>query len=119
MFHLQTEVIPFFCGVQLYVYISLSCLGCPSWNDYKAHSAAIEIAYEPGGNLIYLRRFGQIWTADPRDWDYKANPLPQSHLPSVFFVCVFVCFSDPTCPPQGSRGSVQCAANLLSKFPRI
>ena len=25
----------------------------------------------------------------------------------------FVCFSDPTCPPRGSRGLVQCAAKPL------
>ena len=38
------------------------------------------------------------------------------HWIDCFF---FLCFSDPTCPPWGSRGSVQCTGYLLSKVPRI
>ena len=31
----------------------------------------------------------------------------------------FISFSDPTCSPRSSSGSVPCAASLLSKFPLI
>ena len=93
------------------------------YSDYKKKDKnwAFQIWKKNNWQSIYFKKVTPI-SFEMRALGYIQFKISEMNtlVFRLFFLVDFnVGFSNPTCPPQSSSGSVPCAACLLSKFPRI